>query len=575
MENFHLESNEELFSIIDRIKRSRDMNITLVIPSGLSALRSVINLKILKEEAISLGKNVSIFSSDVLIKKLAQQSGLVVLERPDEEKGWPQQLMEPAASPLAGEPRPEDSGRESEHERVMMSDIRKPPEVIDLRPKPEPEEPIEISFEPLRPSEEGERQAEPESEPEPVQEIIEEKPTEEKVEELEEAKPSFKFFTSKRIIAIFVVLALIGGGFALYFVLPKAQIIINPKKENIRFETEITADKNINSVDVNENSIPGQVFQLEMEDSRKFPTTGEKEVEEMAKGTITVYNRYSSDSQALVKTTRFLSEGGKIFRLTETTVIPGATVEEGEIIPSSKEVDVIADEAGESYNISPTNFTIPGFEGSPKYTEFYGESKDPMTGGAKGKMRVVTKDDIDGALEIVSLELEKEAQEEFSKKIPEGLKLLDNAQSLEVIESNSNLEADQPGKEFVITVKVRAWGLAFKEQDVFQLVEESVGDKISDNKTLLSSTIQVDYINADIDTEQGKGSFSCKIEADAAWKVNEETIRNDLAGKDEIEVRKYLSSLSEIETAKVVFWPFWVKKIPNNKDKIKIIIDTE
>jgi len=48
-----------------------------------------------------------------------------------------------------------------------------------------------------------------------------------------------------------------------------------------------------------------------------------------------------------------------------------------------------------------------------------------------------------------------------------------------------------------------------------------------------------------------------------------------LAGKDEIEVRKYLSSLSEIEGARVIFWPFWVKRIPKNKDKIKITIEAE
>lgn len=553
MENFYLEPNEELFSIIDRIKKSLDRDITLVVPSGLSALRSIINLKILKEEAISLGKSISIFTSDVLIKKLAQQSGIVVLDKSGEkpsfakatkDKGWPEQLME------GGEIRP--MPKQPQVEKKVMSDIVKPIEPAQKI------EPVEV---------------------EPIKEEKEEKPIEKMEEpsfvEPTEHKPSFKFFTKKRLITTLIIICLVGGGLALYFVLPKAQIFISPKKEAIHFETEILVDKNTDSIDLDDNSIPGQVFQLEMEDSRKFPTTGEKEVEEKAKGTIMVYNQYSSDPQTLVKTTRFLSENGKLFRLIDTTVIPGATIVEGEIVPSSKEVDIMADEPGENYNIGPAKFTIPGFEGTPKYTAFYGESKESMTGGAKGIMRVTTNDDIEGALEIVSLELENKAQEEFDKKIPEELKLLNEARSLEVIQASSSLGADEPGKEFLATVKIRVWGLAFKENDVFDLVKKSVSDKISDNKMLLSSSIKVDYTSTDIDSEGGKANFSCQIEAETAWKIETEEIKNNLAGKDEVEVRKYLSSLSEIESARVIFWPFWVKRIPSNKEKIKVIIDTE
>lgn len=552
MENFYLESDEELFSIIDRIKRSQDENITLIIPRGLPALRSIINLRILKEEAISLGKDVSILSSDTLIRKLARQANLRILEKEPtrEADEWPEQLREGGEIRPRPELKPEPKPR-TEPKRVI-SDIVKPEKRI--------EEPAELF-------------REPEREEEFFEEAVEEEPSPTKVE-VPEGKPSFRIFTKKRVIIGLIVLALIIGGLAFQFILPKAQVVINPKKETIRFETEITADKNIDSINFTDSSVPGQVFQLEMEDSRKFPTTGEKEVEEKAKGTIKVYNQYSSSEQTLVKTTRFLSAEGKLFRLVETTVIPGATIEEGEIIPNTKEVEVIADEPGESYNIGPSNFTIPGFEGTAKYTAFYGKSTESMTGGAIGKMRIATKEDIEGAIEIVSLELKNKVQEQFDKKIPSELKLLKETQSLEVVESESTLKADEPGKELVVTVKVKAWGLAFKEDDIFYLIEKNIGDKISENKTLIPSTIQVNYKNTEIDLAQGKASFNCQVEADAAWRIDKEKLKNDLAGKDEIEVRKYLSALSEIEGAKVVFWPFWVKKIPKDKDKIKITIDT-
>jgi len=575
MENFYLEQNEELFSIIDRIRKSRDRRITLVIPAGSSVLRSIINLKILKEEAISIGKDVSIVTADNLIKKLAQQVNLIVLDRIQEET----QLVNKSSE----EKRQIEFERKLGSRKRIISDIIRPAEPVRPVPKepvftPEPE--IERVEEMPKPKDFGEEFRDLGEKEEQFDELFrkQEKKKEEEIlyqpEPIKE-KPSFRFFTAKRIIGLLIFLILVGGGFALYFILPRAQIIINPKKEDIRLETEITADKSINSIDFKNNKIPGQVFQIETEDSRKFPTTGEKEVEEKAKGTIMVYNQYSSSEQTLVKTTRFLSENGKIFRLTETVVIPGASIEEGKIIPSSKEVTVEADEPGEAYNIGPSKFTIPGFEGTAKYAGFYGQSTEAMAGGAKGKMKVATKQDIEGATQIVSAELKNKVKDEFNKKIPSDLKILDNSQVLEVIASDSTLEADEPGKEFTITVKARAWGLAFKEEDALSLIKENIKEKISQDKILIPSSLKIDYKNVKTDSAQGKTNFTAQIEGKAAWNIDENKLKKDLAGKDEVEVRRYLSSLVEIETAKVIFWPFWVKKIPTNKNKIKITINLD
>jgi len=558
MENFYLEQEEELFSIIDRIKRSRDDKIVLIVPVGLSALRSIINLRLLKEEAISLGKELSLVVSDELIRKLAQQSNIELLEKADIE----QEIAKREESVKPGK---------------VMSDIVIPSKIKEPEIE-EPEIPEEIPEEVLEEKPFGDRPLDDLGEKEDEFEELfrkEEEPVKEEeiVYQPEKIKSSFKFFTKKRVVSLVIIIGIIGLGFVLYFVLPKAQVIIDPKKETIRFETEITADKDVDSVVVADNLIPGQVFQIEMDDSRKFPTTGEKDVEERARGKIMVYNEYSSSDQTLVKTTRFLSKEGKIFRLIENTVIPGATIEGGQIIASSKEVEVEADEAGEVHNIGPSTFTIPGFKGSPKYDAFRGESSEAMSGGAKGRMRVATQDDIDGAIEIVSLELKNKVQEQFDKKVPEDLKLLEETHSLEIIESQSSLEADQPGKDFTVTIKARAWGLAFQEQDVLYLLEQNVVDKISDNKTLIPSTINIDYKNTEADIAEGSAIFTCDVEANAAWQVDQEAMKNELAGKKEVDVRKYLSSLNEIETAKVIFWPFWVKKIPKNQNKIKIIID--
>ena len=567
MENFYLEKDEEFFSIIDRIKKSRDRRITLVVPTGIAALRSIINLKILKEEALSSDKDVAIITADTLIKRLAQQVNLMILDRIQEE---PQQFRYSEGVRQVEFEKKFNPGKKVISDIIAKKSVRKKirEEKPVFIPEPEKIEQVEETYiQPQVPKEEFRDLGEKEQQ---FDEFFAKR-----IKEKRKAESSFRFFTFKKFVIFLIFVLLVAGGFLLYFILPKAQIVINPRKEDIKFEAEVIADKNINSIDLEDNRIPAQVFQLETEGSRKFPTTGEKDVVEKAKGTLTIYNQYSSSEQTLVKTTRLRSENGKIFRLTETVVIPGASIEEGKIIPSSREVTVEADEAGDAYNIGSSKFTIPGFEGTPKYVAFYGQSTEPMTGGAKGRMKVVTKQDIDGATEIVSLELKNKVKDEFKKKIPADLKMLDDAYVLEVIESDSTLEPDDPGKEFIITTKVKAWGLAFKEDDVSILIKEKIKEKISANKFLISSTIKIDYKNTKIDSNKGRINFMCQVSAQTAWSLDETKLKNELSGKDEIEVRRYLSSLPEIETAKVVFWPFWVKSIPKNKDKIKITIKPE
>ncbi|HUT96025.1 MAG TPA: hypothetical protein VMW82_00420 [Candidatus Paceibacterota bacterium] len=536
MQNLLLGKNDEFFSIIDKIKLGQDTNIVLVIPLGTTALRSIINLRILKEESGFLGKNIYIATSDEFIKKLAKQVGIKLTEK--------QELTR----------RPERAGRIVDLR--IMSDIM----IQRKEEKIEEEEAIE------------EIQPEPELEPESRTESIFSEPLPERPEKPKKIRRfKFKFFTPTTLKILLVVLCLLALAWVVFFIFPRAQVVINPKREKVQFEDEITADKSVDSIKAEEAIIPAQYFETEKMESREFPSTGERDVLEKARGKITVYNQFSSSPQTLVKTTRFRSKDGKIFRLISTVTIPGATIDEGKIIASNKEVDVEADEAGEAYNIGPSDFTIPGFEGGPKYTAFYGKSTEPMTGGAKGKMKVATADDIKGAANIVILGLKEAALKDFQAKISAGLKILDNGQATEIIESSSNLKANQPGEKFIVTVRIKVSGLAFKEEDALYLIEKTVSDEIPNNRTLLFSTIKVDYSVSKLNLAQGKVDLSCKVEAESITSIDEQKIKNDLAGKSEEDVRKYLSSLPEIETAKVIFWPFWVKKVPANKDKIKVI----
>lgn len=376
----------------------------------------------------------------------------------------------------------------------------------------------------------------------------------------------------KKAFIIAGIVCLIILSIILYFSLSKAEVIIKPKIETMQFQTELNIDKNVAFIDLESSKVPGQFFQVEKEGEREFPATQEKDLREEAKGVITVFNQYSSAPQTLVETTRFISEDGKLFRTTKTIVIPGAEVEEGQIIPSSIDVEVIAAEPGEKHNIGPSSFTIPGFKGTAKYTGFYGKSTQSMTGGIIGKVKVVSANDIQGAKDILAVGLKEQAEKELEKRIPTELKILKDTTLVEVVESSSSVDADQPAEKFTVRVKVMAKVLGFDENDAISLINDNLKNKIPENKVIMPDTIEINYTITDINIEKGIARLTCEVKENIAWEIDTEEIKKVLAGKNEIEVRQYLASCSEIESAKVVFWPFWVKKIPSKESKIKVTI---
>ncbi|MBI5152986.1 MAG: hypothetical protein HZA36_00780, partial [Parcubacteria group bacterium] len=193
---------------------------------------------------------------------------------------------------------------------------------------------------------------------------------------LEEENEEFisKKKTRKKIIVTASVLVAISLFFYIGTVmLPKATLVIHAKRIEKSIKAAATATTEVTSVDSENQKIPAKVFVFKRTLTKEYPTS-KQTVTKKATGIITIYNAYSTASQRLVATTRFRSPDGKIFRINAGVTIPGAKTTGGTIILSSIDVPVTADQPGAPYNIGATSFTIPGFEGSPKYKGFYGKS---------------------------------------------------------------------------------------------------------------------------------------------------------------------------------------------------------
>lgn len=367
------------------------------------------------------------------------------------------------------------------------------------------------------------------------------------------------FLSSAVLVLVIVLFAFLGN----------AQVIIKPQKQKLDFELPVTVSTNTAEVETNNNKIPGQLLSFKAEASKDFPVTGEEEVVKKARGEITVYNNFNSDPQNLVATTRFQSSKGLIFRITHPITIPGAKLVNGKLNPGSIRVDVIADKAGQEYNINADRFTIPGFSANaPKFAGFYAESSQPMVGGMIGQAKIVTEKDFNQAKEAVTKEALNKSLENLKSKAS-NLQILEPTNN-EIVSLKSTAEIDDSTEGFAMTATTEAKTIGFSKDDLFQVIEGFINK--NGNLMLLKEGVSVDYKNVKFDFEKNNLTFTVLVKGEAAARVDENKIADGLLGLKQNQIKDYLLGFKEIESARVILSPFWVKTVPKNKQDIHVKI---
>ena len=78
---FYLESDEEITKVIDRIRKSDEDGVVLVIPRGSSMVQSIINLKLLKRTARDLKKGIALVCGDATAEHLAERLEIPIFHK--------------------------------------------------------------------------------------------------------------------------------------------------------------------------------------------------------------------------------------------------------------------------------------------------------------------------------------------------------------------------------------------------------------------------------------------------------------------------------------------------------------
>src|SRR3989344_4240176 len=385
-------------------------------------------------------------------------------------------------------------------------------------------------------------------------------------------KKSFKNFP-RRLIIILGGVSIIVLGAIIYMTTGSANISITPHKQPLDFQLKVSASDRFSAVDASLNKIPGQMFNTEKNASQTFFATGEKDVAQKARGTITVFNEYGTTPQVLIATTRFQTSDGLVFRTLKGITVPGTKVENGKIIPGTISVEVIADKPGQSYNIPASKFSIPAFKergDAGRYEKIYGVSEEAMKGGAVGKAKVVTETDFNTAKQVLSGQVNKSVEESL-KTQTSGLKVI-NSSAIKTKEPESTAKIDEAADSFNMTVGSSIKTVGFKEDDLNNLIKFFIDKNL--NLIVLPEKLTLSYENVTIDETSNFLSFTVTIKGGGYVKIDSDKIKSDLSGKNEKEIKNYFLGLTDsVGMAKVNLTPFWVNKVPRDKEKIQLQIN--
>jgi len=369
------------------------------------------------------------------------------------------------------------------------------------------------------------------------------------------------------VIAVVSLLILIFG---FSFIFSGVKIVVTPKQRTVLVDAEFNAYKNPGV-----NELGYEIMTVEREGSQEVTASGEEFVEEKASGKIIIYNDYSSSNQRLIKNTRFETPEGLVYRINNSTTVPGRKTEDGKAVPGSIEVTVYADEGGEKYNIGLTDFTIPGFKGDPRYNDFYAHSKTEMTGGFVGEKKVISEADEELARSEIQKNLKVLLLKDVFSQKPEGFEIYEDG----IFVTFTSLPDGEDGNRVSVREKAVLYGVLFEQKAFAQFIaqntvagfeEEEV--EILDPSTLIFAILEKDQVEPWIGEE-----FSFKLggKAHIVWSFKSDSLKEDLAGKAKGALQTVLTGYPSIDEAQIVLRPFWRQTFPDNIKDIKVttIID--
>lgn len=362
-------------------------------------------------------------------------------------------------------------------------------------------------------------------------------------------------------ITVPIFLALIA---TIYLLTPAGAAIVKivPDSQTIQTNTFIKASDKDGDIKLSLVKITG-------EKKGQVKGSGSEFIQKKASGTIIIYNGFSSNPQVLVRSTRFETPNGNIYRLQNTITVPGIKKQKGETIAGSMEAIIIADKVGKEYNLEFSDFTLPGFKGSSKYAKIYARSKNAVSGGFAGNMPKINEKDLNDLRQKLEEELVTEIWNKLSPQISEEFVFIKKSEEFKY--SYDNLASDETKNVLNIKEKADFTGALINKNDLaYFLAKKYLRNNSFEKNIYLKdlNNIKLTVFKKDLETKE----IILKIEGEIkiVKMIDEQKLKNELVTAKNKNI--VFISHPEIIKADITLKPIFKTRFPKNPSKIKIDI---
>jgi hypothetical protein len=381
-------------------------------------------------------------------------------------------------------------------------------------------------------------------------------------------KPLKRF--KKLFIFLGILACIVMIGFALSLIYSKAIVTITSEKLSLNIDGKFIAKKDINNTDL----LGYQVITITDEFHKKIPAVDGALVQTKAKGTVILYNSYSTTTQKIVAGSRLSSSNGLIYKTLTSVTIPGKKTIQGKVTPGAISVVVIADQYGEQYNAKVSTgdtYKFIGYKGTSKYDTFSAKLKTDIIGGYSGKKKTISPELAKSTMVEVENTLKTMLLNKIKTIIPSGFVMFDNAYNIEYLQTSTSTAQDNTAD---IGSKGTLYAVVFNTKSLINYIakKEIQTSGLIDYKIEGLESLKFTIINTkDFSAKKGTAlSFTLTGPANVIGIIKEDTLKNKLLGLKLKEVDSVIKDDPSIKYVKVLLTPFWMRSFPNSSDNITI-----
>lgn len=367
--------------------------------------------------------------------------------------------------------------------------------------------------------------------------------------------------SGKRIALFFAFLAGILITIALFFLAPRATIVIDPVIEPITTDLTLRLSSSARAVDITAGIVPAIIQHEEEVVDVTAPVTTVVEKGDPARGSVRIINRTGA-TQQIRGGSRLVTAEGAIFRMERgVAALPG----------EETTVPVVADRGGESGNLA--SGTLLTFAALPESAStLFARTEGALSGGTTQRASILSQEDITRAVEETRVRLEPSFRDRVRAKLPPDMVVRDDLFRLRVLDARPREKIGSETAEVHLQVHVRGELLAASHEHLQQTVHSLLVSRTEDAK-VLGRPIRLDDIRLkQLRWDEGIADLDLHVENVLHAAFDLPRLQKDLLGRTQDGAEEFLGGLAGIKQAEVSLQPFWVRRIPSVAHNVRLTI---